>query len=86
MFDKVETLFNSANYGFMALAALAIVVVWFLPALLALIFNRKHVKYIAMACVPAGLSFVAWGAVLVWACTGKVASRFASKVAADKAV
>lgn len=51
---------------------------WFLPSALALFFNRKHLKYIAIANVPAGMSFIAWGALIVWACSGNVTGRFAS--------
>jgi len=57
-----------------------ILLIWFLPAILALFFNPRHAKYILVACVPAGLSFIAWGGVMVWAVTGKVFDRFKDKV------
>lgn len=50
--------------------------VWFLPALLAMVFNRRQVKLIAIACVPAGLSVFAWSALLVWSVTGKAAEKY----------
>lgn len=46
--------------------------VWFLPAILALFLNRKHLGKIFLASIPAGLSWVAWVALLAWAVTGKM--------------
>lgn len=48
------------------------VFVWFIPSILALFFNRRHLKLIVLANIPAGLSFIAWGACIVWAVTGKM--------------
>lgn len=50
--------------------------VWFLPVLLAFLFNRRQMKLIAIACVPAGFSVFAWSAVLVWSVTGKAAEKY----------
>ncbi|MDF3126750.1 superinfection immunity protein [Rheinheimera sp. 1928-s] len=49
--------------------------VYFLPALLALAFNRKHLKLILIANIPAGFSMIAWGALIVWAVTGKMMEK-----------
>lgn len=49
-------------------------VVWFLPALIAFFLNRKHFGKILVANVPAGLSWLAWFALLAWAVTGKMRS------------
>ena len=54
----------------------AVAAVWFLPAFLAMIFNRKQAKLIALACIPAGFSVIAWSAVLVWSVTGKAAKKY----------
>lgn len=54
-------------------------VVWFLPSLLAIFFNRAHLGKIAFANVPAGLSWIAWVALLVWAATGKMSGKLAKK-------
>ncbi|MBL4915411.1 superinfection immunity protein [Shewanella schlegeliana] len=75
-FDKILA---SDNYGFMAMLALAVVVIWFLPAMLALVFNRKHFKLILLACIPAGFSLIAWGGVMVWAITGKAVDKYANR-------
>jgi hypothetical protein len=53
--------------------------VWFLPSLLALAFNRQHFGKIALLNIPAGFSWVAWLALLVWAITGKLSNRLAAK-------
>lgn len=60
----------------MALLGALVLVVWFLPAGLALIFNRKQAKLITIACVPAGFSVIAWSAVLIWSVTGKAMEKY----------
>ena len=49
--------------------------VYFLPSLLALAVNRRHLKLILIANIPAGFSFIAWGALIVWAVTGKMMEK-----------
>lgn len=51
-------------------------VVWFLPAILAFFFNRKQLRIIAVACVPAGFSVIAWSGLMLWAVTGNALNRF----------
>ena len=46
--------------------------VWFAPTILAVFFNRKHVKKIFLANIPAGLSWAVWGALIIWASTGEI--------------
>ncbi|MEN0038174.1 MAG: superinfection immunity protein [Cellvibrio sp.] len=59
-------------------------VVWFVPSILALFFNRKHLKLIVLANIPAGFSFIAWGACIVWAVTGRMTEKMrAQKNPAD---
>jgi hypothetical protein len=60
-----------------------ILLIWFLPAILSLFFNPKHTKLIALACIPAGFSFIAWGALILWATTGKVFDKYRDKVQAS---
>lgn len=67
---------NTWQFGILALVVIAL---WFLPVVIALFFNPKHVKYIAIACVPAGFSVIAWSALLVWAFTGKVWKKYQDK-------
>ncbi|MEC4726322.1 superinfection immunity protein [Shewanella sp. D64] len=77
--EFIDKILAQENYAFMMLLALGVLIIWFLPAMLALIFNRKHFKLILLACIPAGLSFIAWGGVMVWATTGKVVDKYAKK-------
>lgn len=65
--------FNLLVFGLLFLA------VWFLPSLLALVFNRQHVGKIALLNIPAGFSWIAWVALLVWAVTGKLSDKLATK-------
>ena len=68
----------------MAAIGVLMLFVWFLPALLALFLNRKHFKLILLACVPAGLSLIAWSGVMVWAVTGKVVDKYRNKTLATQ--
>ena len=54
-------------------------VIWFIPSILALFFNRKYLKLIVLANIPAGFSFIAWGACIVWAVTGKMTDKIQDK-------
>ncbi|SHI15975.1 superinfection immunity protein [Ferrimonas marina] len=73
--NQLSQVWAQADGGFFVLVILAMLLVWFLPAMLALIFNRKHFRLILLACIPAGFSFIAWGGVMVWAISGKVTDR-----------
>ena len=68
--------FEQASIAQWALVIALMLVVWFLPVLLAVIFNRRQAKLIAIACVPAGFSLIAWSAVLVWSITGKAIEKY----------
>lgn len=73
----------TASISFWLILIPFVLVVWFVPSLLALFFNRKHAKFIFLANIPAGFSFIAWGACIVWAVSGKVSQRLAHKRAQD---
>lgn len=77
--ELIERVFVSDNYVIIGVAFSLAALLWFLPALLALIFNRKHFKLILFACIPAGFSLVAWSGLLIWAITGKVAETFSNR-------
>jgi hypothetical protein len=78
--ETLTEIYNSLTIWQFILIGMVVLLLWFLPAVLALFFNPKHAKYILVACVPAGFSFIAWGGVMVWAVTGKVFDRFKDKV------
>lgn len=62
---------NQMNLLLVILLVPLFLAVYFIPGILAIFFNRRHVKKIWLANIPAGLSFIAWGALIVWAVTGK---------------
>ncbi|ATC96757.1 superinfection immunity protein [Pseudoalteromonas tunicata] len=73
------TVLEQANTLTLILFGVFFLVVWFLPSLLALLFNRQHALKIALLNVPAGLSWIAWIALCVWAVTGKLSDKLAAK-------
>ncbi|PCH59259.1 MAG: hypothetical protein COC19_07305 [SAR86 cluster bacterium] len=75
--EYIDKILASEYFAFIVAG---VVILWFLPAMLALIFNRKHFKLILLACIPAGFSVIAWGGVLIWATTGKVFSKSGKKI------
>ena len=77
--NEFFTQFENASLLQWSLVVALMLFIWFLPVLLALFFNRRHLKYIAIACIPAGLSVVAWSAVLLWAVTGKAVEKYLPK-------
>ncbi len=77
--EFIDKILASDNYFFMITLAIVVLVLWFLPAMLALIFNRKHFKLILIACIPAGFSLIAWGGLMVWAVTGKAVDKYANR-------
>ncbi|MDR7121307.1 superinfection immunity protein [Rheinheimera soli] len=70
---------QQADLVFLVVFGLLFLVVWFLPSLLALAFNRQHAAKIALLNIPAGFSWIAWVALVVWAVTGKLGDKLAEK-------
>tara|TARA_R110002126_G_scaffold12196_28_gene53291 strand:- start:685 stop:963 length:279 start_codon:yes stop_codon:yes gene_type:complete len=70
---------QQADWVFLVFFGLFFLTVWFLPSLLALVFNRRHAGKIALLNVPAGFSVIAWVALCVWAVTGKLGDKLAAK-------
>jgi uncharacterized membrane protein len=70
---------QQADLVFLVGFGLLFFIVWFLPSLLALAFNRQHAAKIALLNVPAGFSWIAWVALMVWAVTGKLGDKLAEK-------
>lgn len=70
-----------------ALFVLFFFAIWFLPAIIALFRNRRHLGKIFVANIPAIVSWVAWLALIVWAFTGKSkrdGGENSGRAAADK--
>lgn len=75
----MSSAWQQADMLFLLGFGLFFLAVWFLPSLLALAFNRQHLGKIVLLNIPAGFSWVAWLALLVWAVTGKLSNRLAAK-------
>ncbi|SHF20959.1 hypothetical protein SAMN04487965_1635 [Microbulbifer donghaiensis] len=86
-FEQMLTSFIDAfsNMGLAkgVLFALFFLAVWFLPAIAALFFNRRHLGKIFLANIPAIASWVVWFALLAWAVTGKMRARKEAEPAAQ---
>ena len=77
--DALSQFFATTDPMLLMVVGALVLLTWFLPALVALVFNRKQFKLILLACVPAGFSFIAWSGVMVWALTGNMLNRFRKK-------
>ena len=78
--ESLLALYDNLTVTQVVLIGFVVLLVWFLPAMLAAVFNPCHAKIIFVACIPAGFSFIAWSALMVWAFTGKVWEKYADKV------
>lgn len=78
MTDFFSAFENASAFQWIMVGTL-VLVIWFLPVALAMIFNRRQAKLIAIACVPAGFSLIAWSAVLLWAVTGRAIEKYLPK-------
>lgn len=77
--DSLSQFFTTTDPMLLIVVGALVILTWFLPALVALVFNRKQFKLILLACVPAGLSLIAWSGVMIWALTGNMVNRFRRK-------
>ena len=77
--DALSQFFANTDPMLLMVVGALVLLTWFLPALVALVFNRKQFKLILLACVPAGFSLIAWSGVMVWALTGNMVNRFRKK-------
>ena len=77
--DALSQFFTTTDPMLLMVVGALVILTWFLPALMALVFNRKQFKLILLACVPAGFSLIAWSGVMVWALTGNMVNRFRKK-------
>jgi multidrug efflux pump subunit AcrB len=68
-------MFSQMNASTLALMIPALVALYFLPAILAVLLNRRHKGKIIAANVPAGFSWFLWFGVLAWAVTGRSRSE-----------
>jgi len=59
-------------------------IVYFIPTILAYFFNKKHLKVIAVANVPAGFSIIIWFALIVFSITGNASDKLLEKLKLKK--
>ena len=79
--DAILDNFRNIPPGFLVPFVVFVVVLWFVPTLIAVFRNRANLGKIAAVTVPAGMSFVAWGALIVWAISGKGTEAMPASVA-----
>lgn len=80
--ELLQTFYHNAanaSLGFWLIFIPFFVIIWFFPSVLAIFFNRKHLKLIFLANIPAGISFIAWGACILWAVSGKMSDKMLAK-------
>ena len=79
--DAIFDSYRNIPPGFLIPFIAFVVVLWFVPTLIAVFRNRANLGKIAAVNVPAGMSFVAWGALIVWAISGKGTEAMPASVA-----
>ncbi|MDX1538505.1 superinfection immunity protein [Arsukibacterium sp.] len=77
MFDSTEWLhvYQQSSAGFLLWFVPLFLVIYFVPSLIALFFNRKHLGKIVLANIPAGLSVIAWCALIGVAFSGNLLNK-----------
>lgn len=86
-FDKfINTLSETTATELMVIIPVTLVI-YFVPTIIAIFRNRSQLKLVAIANIPAGLSWIAWVALIGWAVSGKALPKSkANKDAAAKVV
>lgn len=69
--DALPDLIRGLEPAVLVPVLLLTVIVWFAPSLIAVFRNRANLGKIALVNVPAGISWVAWMALIAWAVSGK---------------
>jgi hypothetical protein len=77
MFESTEWLhlYQQSSAGFLLWFIPLFLAVYFIPSLIALFFNRKHLGKIVLANIPAGLSVIAWCALIGVAFSGNLLNK-----------
>lgn len=77
MFEASEWihLYQQSSIGFFLWFIPLFLVIYFIPSLIAVFFNRKHLGKIALANIPAGFSVIAWCALIGVAFSGKFLNK-----------
>lgn len=77
MFESSEWihLFEQSNAAFFLIFIPLFLLIYFIPTLIAVFFNRNHLGKIALANLPAGFSVIAWCALIGVAFSGKLLTK-----------
>jgi len=59
-------------------------IIYFIPTILAYFFNKKNLKIIAVANVPAGFSMLIWFALIIFSITGNASDKLLNKLKLKK--
>ncbi|NMH60728.1 superinfection immunity protein [Alteromonas ponticola] len=78
--EQFTQIWTQSDATSLVLFGLVFLFVYFLPTVLAVFFNRRHLVKIAVLNVPAGFSIIAWGALTVWAATGNAGTYIQQKL------
>ncbi|HAW94417.1 MULTISPECIES: superinfection immunity protein [unclassified Arsukibacterium] len=77
MFEPSEWLhlYEQSSTGFLLWFVPLFLVIYFIPTLIAMFCNRRHLGKIALANIPAGLSVIAWFGLIGVAFSGKLRTK-----------
>ena len=71
-FAPIKEMLADASSSEIALVAIVIAVVWFLPTIISLFRNRKNIGKIFLLNIPLGLTFIPWLILLGWSLSPKI--------------
>ena len=69
--EDFQELLETQNIIITLLIIIGVIIVLFLPGIVALFRNPKRAKLIFIGCIPSVLSFWVWFGLLAWAISGK---------------
>ncbi|NRA61025.1 MAG: superinfection immunity protein [Psychrobium sp.] len=78
-FDEIVDSFTNFSSVQLMVTIPILLVIYFLPSIIAIFKNPKQLKLIVIANVPGGLSWIAWIALMGWAISGKAVPTFKKK-------
>ncbi|MEE9329083.1 MAG: superinfection immunity protein [Parvularculaceae bacterium] len=71
-FAPITAMLEGASTGQIALVAIVIALVWFLPTIISLFRNPKNLGKIFLLNIPLGLTFIPWLILLGWSLNPKI--------------
>lgn len=71
VYDQLVEKLSQVDSAQLAVIIPTILILYFVPSIIAIFRNPNQLKLIAVANIPAGLSWIAWLALIGWAVSGK---------------